>query len=106
MLRSRKIPGLSRCRLVVPDVFSGVRSHRDNGGQKQVIAAVRAADVSIPRRAVADTEIQQVEFGIVGNRVPDRATAPVRPPFARPGFCRILKRFTFKAFGRVAWYLI
>ncbi len=102
VLRSREVPGLSRRCLVVPDVFAGVRSHRDNGGQEQVVAAIGAADVAIPRRAVADAEVQQVQFGVIGHRVPDGAAAAIRPPLARPGFRRILERLAFEAVGRVA----
>ena len=36
-------------------------------------------------RAVADAEVQQIELGVPGHRVPHRAATPIAPPFATPG---------------------
>src|SRR3546814_5600762 len=43
-----------------------------------------ALPILIPRRAISGAEIDGVEFGVIGDGVPDGAAAAVFPPFARP----------------------
>src|SRR3546814_20406908 len=57
---------------------------RHDGAQEQVVALAFTADAVIPRRAISGAEIDGVEFGVIGDGVPDGAAAAVFPPFARP----------------------
>ena len=40
---SREVPGIARGRLVVPDVFTGLRLQRDDRGDVEIVAATRAS---------------------------------------------------------------
>jgi hypothetical protein len=101
-LHGRVVPGVAGHGLVMPDVFAGVGTHRDDRAEEQVVAATRAAQCARPGRAVADTYIQEIELGVVSEGIPGSATATLRPPLAGPGLGRHLHRVTFEAFGRVA----
>ena len=103
VLRRGVVPGVAGRGLVVPDVFAGIRVERDDRGQVQVVAAARAAVLLVPRRAVADADVEQVELRVVGHRVPHRAAAADLPPLAaRPGRRRPLQRGRFKGLRRIA----
>ena len=56
----------------------------------------------VPRRAVADADIKQIELGIVRHRVPDGAAAAERPPLAAPRGGGHLHRGVLEAVGRIA----
>ena len=76
------VPVIARRLLIMPDIFAGVGVQRDDRGEIEVVAAGRAADLAIPRRAVAGADIDHVEVRIVGDGVPWRAAAAVEPVFA------------------------
>ena len=103
MLRRGVVPGVAGRGLVVPDVFAGIRVERHDRGQVQVVAASRAAVLLVPRRAVADPDVEQVQLRVVGHRVPHRPAAADLPPLAaRPGRRRPLQRGRFKGLRRIA----
>ena len=80
-----EVPGLSRRRLVVPDVFARVGIERDDRAEEQVVAAFRTADLPVPRRAVAGADVELIELRVVGEAMPRVAAAAVEPPLPRPG---------------------
>ena len=98
-LDGRVIPGIARHRLVVPDQLAVVGIDRQNRRQVQVVAAAGAADLPVPRRAIAGADVQQIDLGVVDDRIPHRAAAAVLPPvvplpggecrFERLGFLRL-----------------
>ena len=96
------IPGFSRHGLVVPGVAAVVRVQRDDGGEEEVVAAAGAAQGLVPGRTVADADVQQVEFGVVGHGVPYGAAAAEVPPFTGPGVCGRGHHVAFVAISRVA----
>ena len=83
-LRRCVVPGLPRCVLVVPLVRAGGGIERDDGGQKQVVAAAGRSDLLVPRRAVAHADDQLIEVRVVDDGVPHGATTAKRPPLAVP----------------------
>ena len=101
-LCGRVVPGVAGRRLVVPDVLAGVGAERDDRRQEQVVAAAGAPQVAVPGRAVADADVEQVEFRVVDDRVPDRAAAASRPPLAGPGLGGHPHRLVLEAVRRVA----
>ena len=103
MLRRGVVPGVAGRGLVMPDVGAGVGVERHDRRQVQVVAPARAAVLLVPRRAVAHTDVEQVEFGVVGHRVPNRAAAADLPPLAaRPGRRRPFQRGRLEGLRRVA----
>src|SRR3546814_16520902 len=78
------VPGLGGLRLIVSFVLADLGVDRHDGAQEQVVALAFTADAVIPRRAISGAEIDGVEFGVIGDGVPDGAAAAVFPPFARP----------------------
>ncbi len=102
MLRRRVVPRLGRRRLEVPHVFAARRPQRDDRGKKQIVALARRPDLVIPRTAVADADVQQVELLVIRHRIPHRAAAAVLPPFAVPGGGRFFHRLALEAVLRIA----
>ncbi len=86
----------------MPQIFPGLRIERDDRGEEQIVAALGAADLGIPRRAVAGTEIDAVEIGIVGDRIPGGAAPAMLPPFAGPGLRRHCLGIVLEALRRIA----
>ena len=85
----------------MPDVLTGVRVQRNNGAEKQVVAAFRAANLSVPWRAIACTYIELVQLLVIGKGMPGITAATVLPPFARPGFGRHFHGCVFETICRV-----
>src|SRR5262245_36122956 len=56
----------------------------------------------IPRAAVADTDVQQIELRVVRHRIPYRSAAAVLPPFAAPGLRGLLQCRALESVGGVA----
>ena len=97
------VPGFPGSGLVVPHITAIVRLEGDNRGQKQVIAAIRAANLPVPGRAVADPDVQEIEFRVVRHGVPDSAAAANHPPLtAPPGLGGPLEGVIFETVGRIA----
>src|SRR5690606_24308752 len=90
--------------LEVPDVFTGVRSQRHNRGQEQVVPFPIGANLIVPRAAIADADIEQVQLRIVGHRIPYRTTTAQGPPFAGPGLGSHLHGFILVTFRWIAWH--
>ena len=80
VLGGRVVPGLTRSRLVMPDVLASVGVERHDGRQVQVVTAAGAAQVAVPRRTVADADVEEVQLRVEGHRVPHGSSAPHRPP--------------------------
>jgi hypothetical protein len=88
----------------VPQVFAGVGVERNDRGKVEVVAAGRAAQVAVPRRAVAGAEIDGVEVGVEGDAVPHRAAAAVHPVVAGgvPGLGGRRHGLVLVGFARIA----
>ncbi len=86
----------------MPHVFAGIRIERDDRAEEQVVAAAGAAQLCIPRSAVASADVEAVEVRIVGHRVPGGAAAAELPPLALPGLGGHLHGLVLEALGRVA----
>ena len=84
MLGRGIIPGFARCRLEMPDIFASLGPQRDDRREVEIIAFALAAIKLVPRRAIADADIEQVKLGIIGHRIPHGATATLLPIFALP----------------------
>ena len=103
MLGGGVVPGIARCRLVMPDVFARIGVDRDDGGQEQVVALALAAPDRIPQRAVADTDVEQVQLRVVGEGVPGgSAAALLDERAAMPGLLGDLHSLAFGRLVRVA----
>ena len=100
------VPGFTWHRLIVPDVLAGIGIERDDRAQKKIIAAAGAAHALIPGRAVAGTDIEAIEFRVVGDAVPNRAATPVLPPFALPGLGDHFLGSVFEAIGGIAGHRV
>ncbi len=85
MLGRGVVPAFARRGLVVPDVLAGVGLQRHDRRQEQIVAAAGAAKPLVPRRSVAHADVEQVELGVIGHRVPHGAAAAKGPPLALPG---------------------
>ena len=93
LLRRGVVPAITRCCLIVPAVFPGIRIDREDRREKEVVAvAVRVAHVGVPWRTVTDTDQNLIIHRVVNNRIPGSATAPVSHPSAviSPGLVRQL----------------
>ena len=101
----RVIPLLAGRELEVPHVLARVRPQRHDRGNEQVVAATGAAQPAGPRRAVADADVEQIEFRVPGHRVPHRATAaPLGETRAAPGFRGHGHRGVFRCLGGISRY--
>ena len=98
------VPVVARRFLVVPLVFAGVGIQSHDGSQIQVVAALGAAHLVRPGRAVARAHVHGVELGIEGHAVPHGAAAAGLPPLAAgiPGLGGALHGFVLEGFGRIA----
>src|SRR5690606_6721487 len=65
-------------------------------------AAARAANLLVPGRTVAGSEVDAVELLVERDAIPDRAATAELPPLAVPGGGRHLHRFVFETVGRIA----
>ena len=88
VLGGGEVPRLPGRRLVVPDIFPGARPNRDDAGEVEVVPLPRPvlagrAVGAVPGAAIADPDIEQVEIGIIGHRIPHRAPAADRVAFAQ-----------------------
>src|SRR3546814_7170463 len=102
LLRRGEVPALAGRGLVVPDVVAGLGFQRHDRRQEQVVALAVAAHLAVPGRTVAGADVEQVERGIVGHRIPDRATAAQLPVLiAEPGFLRHRHGRVFRRLRRI-----
>jgi hypothetical protein len=56
------IPTFAGCFLIMPQIFAGLRLQRDDRGQEQIVAFAVRADAMVPWIAIADAQIELVEF--------------------------------------------
>ena len=91
LLHRGVVPVVARRGLVVPDEPPGVGSQREDRRQVQIVAAAGAAELAAPRRAVARSDVEQVELRVVGHRVPGGAAAADLPPVVRSRSSRRLR---------------
>ncbi len=77
---------LSGRRLVVPDQLAGRGAERQDRGQVEVVATAGAAPRAIVHARVAGPDVEQVELGVEGHGIPDRAAETGFPErVRRPG---------------------
>ena len=83
------IPLVAGRLLEMPDIFAGFWPKRQNRRNEQIIAVAGRAYRLVPVGGVAGADIEQVQLGIIGHRIPRGAPAAaavlMRPPFPRPG---------------------
>ena len=99
--RCSVVPALGRRLLVVPDLLTRVRIECQDRRQVQVVATPRASQSPHPRRAVAGADVEQTEFGVVGHRIPGRATASELPVLAIPGGRGLFEGFRLEGLVRI-----
>src|SRR6185312_3672640 len=102
-------PGLCWGLLVVPHVLAGLGVDRHDGGQEQVIPSLRIAVILIPRRAIADAEVDQVGDGVIDQRVPGGAAAAALQPLRAsraPGGGRLLHRIVLRRLRGIAGHSV
>ena len=100
------VPAFAGIGLVMPLIAARLRIQPHNRGQKQVIPLPHAADLVVPRRAIAHAQDHGVGGGIVGHGVPDCAATAHLPPFARPGLgCQGL-RLVLEPVRRIAGHCV
>ncbi len=88
LLCRRVIPAVSRRRLVIPAHPSRVRVEREYRREKEIIPTRRATLEPRPWRAVAGTDVHQVQFRVVRHAVPYGSPAAELPRAVRiPGRC-------------------
>ena len=94
------IPVVAGRGLVVPDQLAGFGSQRQDRCQVQVVPPTGTSVRARPGRAVAGSDVQQVEFRVVGHRVPGGSAPAHFPPLAIPGFDGA---FQLGVLERLAW---
>ena len=77
-VRGRVVPVVAWRGLIVPHPAPGIGVDRHDAGDKQVVRAVLGA-LLLPGPAIACPDVEQVQFGIVGHRIPRGAAALARP---------------------------
>ena len=95
------VPGFPGSGLVVPAVFAGVGVQGDDRTQEQVVASSGTTDLPVPGRAVAGTDVKQVEFSVVGKAVPGVTSAAEFPPLAGPRFRSHAHGIVLETVGRI-----
>src|SRR3989475_6373914 len=100
------VPVFAGRRLKVPDVLARVGADGDDRGEKQIVALAVAPHRVVPRPAVADADVEQIEIGIVSHRMPDRAATAVTPPLAVPGLRDHLDGLALEAVLRAAGHRV
>src|ERR1700689_4666021 len=80
-LRRREVPGFAGIFLKVPSHASGVGIDRNDRGEEQIVATLRAANILVPRPAVARADIEEIGCRIVSNGVPRSAASAPFVPF-------------------------
>src|SRR5882762_3817387 len=86
----------------MPKVSAGIGVERDDGAQKEIVTRAGTANVGAPGAAISHREIDAVEFGIVGDAVPNGAAAAPMPPLAGPALAGHRHGRVLEAFLRVA----
>ena len=79
-LRCGIVPAFGGGFLIMPDIFTGIGLQRDDGGKKQIVPLAVGANPVVPRVAIANTQIELIQFGIINNRIPYGATATAFAP--------------------------
>src|SRR5260370_23441882 len=86
----------------MPDVFTSVGSNGDDRGDEEIVSALGAAGAAVPRGAVADAEVDEVEVGIGGDGIPNSAAASQLARLPGPRLCSFFKNGRFVGLRRVA----
>ncbi|ATE65755.1 hypothetical protein [Rhizorhabdus dicambivorans] len=82
-----RIPGIAGRSLIMPGILSGLAVKRDNRCEKPIVALPLRTNLMIPRRAIADADIDMVKFRIISDEIPDRSATTLAPPFAELCLC-------------------
>src|SRR5207249_966714 len=75
---------------------------RDDGREEQIVAAAGASDTGIPRRSIPRPDVQKIQVGIVRERVPNRTSSAVLPPFSLPRGRCLLEYRRFERLRRIS----
>ncbi len=86
----------------MPDVFTSVGSNGDDRGDEEIVSALGAAGAAVPRGAVADAEVDEVEVGIVGDGIPNSAAASQLARLPGPRLCSFFENGRFVGLRRIA----
>src|SRR5215467_3188755 len=97
------VPVFPRRNLKMPYKFTVGGTERENGSKVQVVAFTFTAQCAVPSSSISSAGVNQIELGVVDNRVPGRASTATDPPLAMPCFGRALERFGFKSTRRIPW---
>ena len=82
LLRAVVVPHVAWNDLVVPRHLARLAQRHDRVSV-QIIAARAATFLDVVRRGVAGTDVDQLEFGVVGDAIPDRPAAAGLPAMPR-----------------------
>src|ERR1700722_9360743 len=85
----------------MPRVGTGIGVHRNDRGDEEIVPSAGAAVVAIPRRAVAGSEVNEIQKGVVRDSVPDSPAATHVPPVPIPRSGRGSQHRRLEAVGRV-----
>ena len=83
--------------LVMPNVLSGVRIHRDDAFAEEPVAGrFDEAELAVIDSDSSGAENHETRGIVIGDGVPHVAAANSPPAFAGPRFCRHFERFRFE----------
>src|SRR5258708_36417260 len=86
----------------MPDVFTSVGSNGDDRGDEEIVSALGAAGVAVPRGAVANAKVDEIDIGVVGDGVPNGAAASQFARLPRPRLCSFFENGRFVGLRRIA----
>ena len=91
----------------MPEIFAGIRLQCQHRRQEEIVALAVGPDLVVPRGAVANTDIELIQFLIIDDGIPGGAAAATLPIFARPCGRDLaghdaVRHFAIRAVGRVA----
>ncbi len=90
----------------MPDIVTGIRIQRHNGGKVKIVTAAGAALFRIVGAAVTRADIDLVQLRVVGQSIPGRTAGTGFPVLAGPGFGRTHHRRVAGIFLRRAGHRI
>src|SRR5688572_29996585 len=85
----------------MPFILARVHVDGQDRAYKKVVLALRLAKLFRPWATITGSDVYQIGLRIVGKAIPSRAASTELPPFATPGFGRLLQRRAFEWFRRI-----
>src|SRR5258708_24021736 len=95
------IPGVAGSFLVMLDVFAALGRKGDDGGDEEIVSTLGAASAGGRRSRVADTEVDEIKVGVVGDRVPDGAASAQFASLPLPSLRSFLEDGRFVGLRRI-----